>query len=122
MATLTITAIVMAPASTSCFPLTTAPSSSNGDSYVNTGREIVVFQNSSSQGGGAAITVTVAAANTDNFGGAAALHNIVITIPSSSFGLSAIGPFPPSVFSSPVAMTYSAAGLNVGVFQVAPRS
>ncbi len=125
MATLTSTVIVMGPASTTGFTLTTSPSSSNGDKYINTGKEIVVFQNSSSQGAGSAITVTVTAQNTDNFGGAASLHNLTISVPSSSFGLTAIGPFPVAVFNdsnSFVNLTYSAAGLNVGVYTVAPRS
>lgn len=125
MAILTPTSIVMGPATTSPITLTTVPSSSTGDKYPNTGKEIVVFQNTSSQGG-AAVVVTIVAQNTDNFGGAASLHNLTINIPTSSqFGMTVVGPFPVAVFNDTggfVNMTYSVAGVNVGVFSVAPRS
>lgn len=124
MAVLPITQVIMAPGSTvlqAGFTLLTAPSSSTGDTFVNTGHEVVMFQNSSSQGAGAAITVTVVAVTPDNFGGAATLHNILVSVPSSSMGLTATGPFPPIVFGNPVTLNYSASGLNVGVFSIAPR-
>lgn len=125
MATLPVTSIVMAAATTSPFTLSTAASSSTGDKFPNTGKELVIFQNTSSQGG-ATVVVTVVAQNVDNFGGAASLHNLTISIPSSSlFGLTAIGPFPTAVFNDTSGfcnLTYSASGLNVGVFGVAPRS
>lgn len=129
MATLTVTNLFMGPASSIGVGISktelTVASSSNGDKWNNTGREVVLLQNSSSQGGGAAVTITVVAQQGDNFGGAAALHNLTISMPSSSFGLMAIGPFPTAVFNDSSGfcnLTYSAAGLNIGVMSVAPRS
>lgn len=129
MATLTVTALVMGPASSIGVGLskaeTTVASSSNGDKFINTGREVAFLQNSSSQGAGVAVTVTVVAQAVDSFGGAASLHNLTISVPSSSFGLMAIGPFPPSLFNDSSGfcnLTYSAGGLNIGVVSIAPRS
>lgn len=125
MAQLSVTAVLMAPATTTGVTFATVASSSNGDKYLNTGREVVMFQNTSSQAAAASV-VTVTAQTPDNFGGAASLHNITITVPTSSqYGLTAIGPFPPSVFNDAngnVNLTYSVAGLNIGVFSIAPRS
>lgn len=129
MATLTVSSLFMGPSTSIGVGLskteTTVASSSNGDKWNNTGREVVFLQNSSSQGGGTAVTVTVVAQNADNFGGAASLHNLTISVPSSSFGLMAIGPFPPALFNDSSGfcnLTYSAAGLGIGVVSVAPRS
>jgi len=135
MATLTVTPITMAPASVAGFTSTTAPSSSTGDKWQNTGREILVIQASTSQTGVAVNTlVTVVAQVVDNFGGLASIHNLSLMIPSSSFGLTAVGPFPPSLFNDANGfcnVTYSSsnggtlttgANVNVGVFSVSARS
>lgn len=123
MATLSVSSFN--PNSSTALPLTLAASSSNGDKFLNTGKEVLLFQNSSSQGGGASITVTVAAQQVDNYGGAASLHNVTIPIASSSMGLTAVGPFRPSLFNDTsgfLNVTYSAAGLYVVAVALAPQS
>ena len=131
MATLTVNNLVQAAATSSISNTFVAnnaimtTSSSGGDQFTNTGKEFLAFQNSSSQGAGASITIGITAQNADNFGGAASLHSLSLAIPSSSFGLTLVGPFPPAVFNNAtgfVSITYSAGGLAVGVFSVAPRS
>lgn len=99
-------------------------SSSNGDKFLNTGREVLLVMNSSSQGG-ASVTVGVTAQAVDNYGGAAALHSLSGSVASSSFGLLMLGPFQPSLYNDAngfVNVTYSAGGMLVGVVSVAPRS
>jgi hypothetical protein len=131
MATLTVNTLVQAAGTSSITSLFAAnnalmtASSSAGDKFTNTGKEFLAFQNSSSQGAGATITIGVTAQNADNFGGAASLHNLSLAIASSSFGLTIVGPFPPAVYNDATgftSITYSAGGLAVGVFSVAPRS
>lgn len=129
MAQLTVTTLFMAPATSIGVGLskveTLVASSSNGDKWLNTGKEVALLQNSSSQGAGSAVTVTVVGQVPDNFGGAATLHNLTISVPSSSFGMMAIGPFAPTVFNDANGfcnLTYSAAGLNIGIVSIAPRS
>lgn len=99
-------------------------SSSNGDKWLNTGKEIVLLTNSSSQGA-AAITVGVTAQAVDNFGGAASIHSLSTSVPTSSGGVTVLGPFSPAVFNDSNGfcnITYSAGGLAVAVLSVAPRS
>jgi hypothetical protein len=123
MATLTVTGL--APLSSTGSVLALAATSSNGDNFPNSGHEILLFQNSSSQGGGSAITVTFTAQTADNFGGAASLHNQAVTVASSSFGLTAVGPFRPALFNDSngkINFTYSAAGLFVQAIAVAQQS
>jgi hypothetical protein len=94
-------------------------------SFLNTGREVVLLQNSSSQGAGAAITVRVIAqVQTAPFGPITA-QDLSTSVPSSSFGLTVIGPFPPSIYNDTSGLCHvqaSANGLQVGVLSVAPRS
>lgn len=101
-----------------------AATSSNGDSFLNTGKEVVLFQNSSSQGA-AAVTVTIAGQKVDNFGGASSLHNVTVSVPTSSMALTVVGPFRTDVYNdsnNKVQMTYSAAGLYATVVSIAPQS
>lgn len=131
MATLTATNLVQAAQtssiSTAFFAnnaLFTA-SSSAGDKFTNTGNQIVLFQNSSSQGGGSAVVVGITGQVADNLGGAAALHTLSVSVPSSSFGITVMGPFSPASYNDAngmVNITYSAGGLYVAVLNVAPRS
>ena len=120
MAQLTVSSITQ-----SGLALTMSASSSNGDSFSNTGAQAVLFQNSSSQGGGSSITVTFAATKVDDYGGAASLHNVAVVLASSSMVLTAVGPFRPSYFNDAnglVQFTYSAAGLYVKAVQMAQAS
>lgn len=131
MATLTVQALFQSAATSSAVSTFFAnnalftTSSSNGDKFLNTGKEVLLFMNSSSQGAGAAVTIGVTAQNPDNFGGAASLHNLSTSIPSSSFGVNVLGPFQPSIYNDASGfcnITYSAGGLAVAVASVAPRS
>lgn len=122
MAQLTVSSLV--PNSSTAVSAAPTASSSNGDYFYNTGKEILLFQNSSSQGGGSAVTVTIAGQGVDNFGGTPSIHNLTVSIPSSSMGLNAVGPFRPAIFNDQnnnVQITYGAAGLYVKVVSVAPQ-
>lgn len=123
MATLTTTALT--PQSSTGQSIAFAATSSNGDNFLNTGKEIVLFQNSSSQGGGSSVTVTVTGQRADNLGGAASLHTFTVPIASSSMGVTSVGPFRTDSFNdtnSLVQMTYSAAGLWAKVISLTPQS
>lgn len=135
MATLTVTQLLQSVSSSAGVAMSVAGCSSGGDKFLNTGREILVFQaTSSNSANGTACVVTVAAQAADSYGQAAAsvtAHNIVASVAASSaFGLTVLGPFPPSLYNDSngfVNISYSVAlpansGFNVGVFSVAPRS
>lgn len=125
MAQLTVTALAAGSSTPTAIASLLAASSSNGDKFLNTGKEVLLFQNSSSQGAGSSITVTVAAQQIDNYGAAASTHNLAVPVPSSSFGLTAVGPFRPSLYNDTngfLNVTYSAAGLNVAAVSLAPQS
>ena len=89
---------------------TLAAASVGGDTFANTGREILDVNN----GSGGAITVTVAAVSPCNHG---VLHNSVVSVPAGQ--RYAIGPFDPVRFGSAPAVTYSGVtSLTVGVRRV----
>lgn len=132
MATLTVTALFQTAGTSSATatylsginPALFTTSSSNGDKWINTGKELLLITNSSSQGA-AAITVGVTAQSIDNFGGAASIHSLSTSVPTSSGGVTVLGPFQPSIFNDTSGfcnITYSAGGLQVAVLSVAPRS
>lgn len=135
MATLSVTQLLQSVSSSAGLAISVTGCSSAGDKFLNTGREILVFQATSSNSAvGVACVVTIAAQAVDNYGqgsSVATTHNIVASVAASSaFGLTVLGPFPPSLFNDSngfVNISYSVAlpvnsGFNVGVISVAPRS
>lgn len=88
--------------------LTYAAAGASGDSFTNTGKEVVHIKN----GGGAPITVTVKSRNTapsvPGFGPVTKLDRAIAIAPGDD---RIIGPFPQKAFSDPstarVSMTYS---------------
>lgn len=111
MATLTATAVSLSGIST-----TTAASSSNGDTFANTGHEMLLVKNDT----GSSITVSAVLANRCNQG---TLHTgLALAVASSSQHLTAIGPFPVSQYGNSVTVTYSAAGAGVKLISLSPAS
>lgn len=99
MAVLTVQ---QATRSTNGIDLAGVAAAAGGDTFPNTGREVLIIKN----GGGAPITLTVATpATVDGL----AVADLTATIGAGATRM--IGPFPPSVYSASdgsVALTYSA--------------
>lgn len=103
-------------------------SSSNGDAWANTGKEVVIVMNPSTSGVSATITVT--AQQPCNFGISTTSHDATYTVPADS-GLYVLGiqggGFPPNRFSDTSQLahiTYSIAPttpIKVMVMSVAPK-
>jgi hypothetical protein len=82
-----------------------------GDSFVNTGKEVLVIYN-----GGSSITLTIATSQTSD---GLAVADRAVTVGASA--RLAIGPFPRYAYGSTVNLTYSAVtSVTVGVLQVTP--
>lgn len=96
--------------------VSTAAAAGGGDSFANTGQEVLYVNN----GGGSPITVTITAQNTKYLQETVSNRTVSVTNGTAQF----IGPFPPAIFNDAnglVQITYSGVtSVTVAVFKYLP--